>query len=279
VPGPLDLEASLYSGQAFRWSPAGDGSHRGFIENRPCSILLDGARLIIRGPAEPGAVSHYFRLDPSHDEFLADVTTDPGLRAAIARFPGLRLLRQDPWEMLVSFIISQNSNEAKIRKTIEGVCKIAGQPILQDGTILHAFPTAPALADLTEKELRSTGMGYRARYVQAAANEVAQGRLDPAALQRMPYDEAFQRLLALDGVGAKVADCILLYGCDHQSAFPSDVWVRRFVRETYLRRRKNPSHDQIRTFALRHFGIHAGYAQHYLFHYRRRVGALASKTS
>jgi N-glycosylase/DNA lyase len=276
--GGLDLEATLYSGQAFRWTRLDDGWHAGFIANRPATIRRMGAALTVRGPQTPGQIQHYFRLDGSHDEFLRAVPRDAALTAALARFPGLRLLRQDPWEMLVSFVISQNSNEAKIRKSIEAMCRLAGRPLDRAGATF-AFPTPTELARLSLAQLRSTGMGYRARYVQGVAGEVESGALDPYKLASLPYSEAFDQLMQVDGIGAKVADCVLLYGCDHQAAFPSDVWVRRFLRETYLRRAKNPSHEKIRDFAWRHFGPHAGYAQHYLFHYRRGVGALDSKRS
>lgn len=280
VRGQLDLESTLYSGQAFRWQRGPDGSHHGLIENRPVRVWTRDGVLHAHGQRPvPEQVQRYFRLDESHDEFLRQAVPDPGLRRALARFPGLRLLRQDPWEMLVSFIVSQNSNEAKIRRTIEALCRLCSDAIKDPDGAAHAFPAPAALASLSLAQLRSTGMGYRAPYVQAAAQEVASGRLEPHRLGTMPYGEAFDRLLRLDGVGPKVADCILLYGCDQRAAFPSDVWVRRFVRETYLRGPKNPSHERIRAFAWRHFGPQAGYAQHYLFHYRRVVGALDAKTS
>lgn len=280
IDGELDLDATLHSGQAFRWTRQPDGSHVGFIRNQPARIRLAGKILHVTAPGlSPHDVRHYFRLDRSHDDFVMAVPRDAALAAALARFPGLRLLRQDPWEMLVSFVVSQNSNEAKIRRTIEGICKLSGDPVATDEGTASRFPTPARLAALSLAQLRSTGMGYRAPYVHGVAQEVATGRLEPDLLGESPYEEAFERLIRLHGVGAKVADCILLYGCDHQTAFPSDVWVRRFIRESYLRRQKDPSHEKIRAFALRHFGPHAGYAQHYLFHYRRGVGTLASKTS
>lgn len=279
--GSLDLEATLYSGQAFRWRPLPDGAHEGWIQNRPIRIRQRHGGLSWEGPSDlrPGALLDYFRLDPSHEEFLSTVPPDPFLAAAIRRFPGLRLLRQDPWELLVSFLISQNSNEAKIRRTIEALSRIAGQEIEWDGRLVHAFPSPAQIADLTESELRSTGMGYRAPFLAAAARLVQAGRLDPWELARRPYPEAFGRLLEVPGIGVKVADCILLYGCDHREAFPTDVWVKRFLRETYGRRGAALSHERVQNFARKRFGPQAGYAQHYLFHFRRAVGTLASSPS
>ncbi|HLE46954.1 MAG TPA: DNA glycosylase [Candidatus Thermoplasmatota archaeon] len=279
VPGRLDLEATLYSGQAFRWVRHEAGWHQGFIRNEPVLVQArPGGILAWRGHPRVGSehVKHYFRLDESHDAFLAAAPSDPFLQTALARFPGLRLLRQDPWEILVSFIVSQNSNEAKIRRTIEAVCAAAGRPVPVEGSRLHRFPSPRRLAKMTEADLRATGMGYRAGYVRAAALGVARGSLRPATWIRRPYEDSFDELMGLHGVGEKVADCILLYGCDQLRAFPSDVWVRRFVQETYLPLPRRATYASIRDFAWRHFGADAGYAQHYLFHYRRRVGALAA---
>jgi len=279
--GPLDVEATLYSGQAFRWRRGDQGWHDGFVRNHPVRIRKENDELRWRSarPMKPQHMAHYFRLDDSHDAFLRSAPRDPFLQTALARFPGLRLLRQDPWEIFISFIISQNSNEAKIRRTIEDLCRRAGPKATFDNQTLHAFPPPARLAALSEKELRATGMGYRAPFIHAAANLVATGTLEPHRWATRPYEDVFGELLEVPGIGEKVADCILLYGCDHRRAFPSDVWVRRFVKETYLRTRSRTSHSAIRDFAWRHFGEDAGYAQHYLFHYRRRVGALAASPS
>ncbi|MBI2078021.1 MAG: hypothetical protein HYT80_06590 [Euryarchaeota archaeon] len=276
--GPLDLEATLYSGQAFRWVPEGQGWHFGFIRNEPVHVRSEADVLTWRsGPRlREDQVRHYFRLDESHLAFLQAAPKDAFLRTALSRFPGLRLLRQDPWETFISFIISQNSNERKIRNTIEKLSQRAGRRAGRGRPGVHRFPTAAALATLADADLRATGMGYRAAYVKRAARLVARGRLRPASWVQRRYEDAFEELLRVHGVGEKVADCILLYGCDQRRAFPSDVWVRRLLGETYLPRPRRPSYAAIRDFAWKHFGAEAGYAQHYLFHYRRRVGALAA---
>lgn len=272
----LDLEATLYSGQAFRWVRAGNGGHEGWIDNQPALVRKTGSRLQWEAPnaLRESRVRHYFRLDASHEEFLRSLPAEPYVKAAVGRFPGLRLLRQDPWEMLVSFLVSQNSNEAKIRRTVEALCRLASPPLEWRARSWHPFPSPSALAGLSEPQLRSTGLGYRAPFLWAAARLVLAGRLDPWSLGALPYAEAFRRLLAVPGIGVKVADCILLYGCDHRAAFPTDVWVKRFLRETYRRRGASLTHERVLAFAERRFGPQAGYAQHFLFHYRRAVGAL-----
>ncbi len=276
--GPLDLRSTLYSGQAFRWRADGD-AHVGLVDNVPIRVWAEDGRLAWQAarPIPEATLRHYFRLDKSHDEFVAQATTEIYVANALRMFPGLRLLRQDPWEILVSFVISQNSNVAKIRATIDNLCERAGQRVEFDGKPYHLFPDARAVAALDEATLRSTGMGYRAKYVHETAARVADGRLKPDELVRMPYERAFEALLEVPGIGEKVADCVLLYGCDHLQAFPTDVWVRRFVQETYYRPRRAATHERIREFAWKHFGPTAGYAQHYLFHYRRIVGRLDAK--
>jgi N-glycosylase/DNA lyase len=276
--GALDLNSTLYSGQAFRWRRDGD-AHVGLVDNVPLRVWAENGRLAWQAPQpiHEARLRHYFRLDESHDAFLRGAPPEPLLTNAIDMFPGLRLLRQDPWEMLVSFVISQNSNEAKIRSTIEKLARIAGKPIEFEHETFYAFPTAASLAALDEATLRSTGMGYRAKYVHATAERVAKGMLRPQELPRMAYEVGFDVLLQVPGIGEKVADCVLLYGCDHLQAFPTDVWVRRLVHESYYRPRKAATHERLREFAWKRFGLTAGYAQHYLFHYRRVVGRLDAK--
>lgn len=266
----VDLAATLYSGQAFRWQPLPDGWHQGVVGDRlvrirpsPSGILVEGqdARLLPQLEA-------YFRLDGTHDRFLREVRRDAPLDRALARYPGLRLLAQDPWEILVSYILSANSNVGKISRTIERLSSLAGAPIGGGG---RRFPTPEALARLSETQLRSTGMGYRAPYVRDAARLVERGGLDPYALVRMPYEEAHAQLVETPGVGAKVADCVLLYGCGHFGAFPIDVWIDRVIREEYFPR-KRMNYRAWGDWARTHFGPWAGYAQHFLFHERRLAG-------
>ncbi len=269
----LDLEATLYSGQAFRWRPE-NGAHEGFIRNRPVRVWTDQGRLhweADRGLTEED-VSLYFRLDGSHERFLDGVTRDPPLDVALATFPGLRLLRQDPWEVFVAYLVSQNSNVGKIARTLENLTTVAGEPDSGAPPGRRLFPSAESLSRLSEAQLRTTGMGYRAPHLKEASGLVARGELLLDDLSRADYDEAYARLLDVPGVGPKVADCILLYGLGHLGAFPVDVWISRVVRELYFpRKRLTPR--QLGCWARGHFGPWAGYAQHYLFHYRRVVGS------
>jgi N-glycosylase/DNA lyase len=267
----LDLGSTLYSGQAFRWRPSVGGWHEGFVANHPVRVRQARGRL--EWEAEDGVdatdLRAYFRVDGTHERFLREVRRDGALDRALAAYPGLRLLAQDPWEVFVAYIVSANSNVAKISRTLEALAFLAGEP--SDAAARHAFPTPDAMARLNEAQLRSTGMGYRAPHLRAAVQLVARGDLDPHALARLPYEEAHALLVEAPGIGAKVADCILLYGCGHFGAFPIDVWIDRVLREEYFPR-KRLNYRAWGEWARDHFGPWAGYAQHYLFHERRLAG-------
>lgn len=255
-----------------------DGWHAGYVRNHPVRVRV--AKQGLEWMAEPGLRSQdlvrYFRLDASHERFLREVRRDPPLERALAAFPGLRLLDQDPWEVFVAYIVSQNSNIAKIARTLEALAQRAGVPVDWDGGTWHRFPTPAQLAALPESELRGTGMGYRAPFLAQASTLVATDRLPLRRLRRWSFERARQALLEVPGVGPKVADCILLYGLGHLEAFPTDVWIGRVMKELYFQRRKM-TYTRVGQFARHHFGSQAGYAQHFLFHYRRVRGELAPK--
>lgn len=263
--GGVDLAATLHSGQAFRWRPVGD-SQEGFIRNRRVRLRTIPGGIEWEGDAYETDLRSYLRLDGTHERFLQEVARDEPLERSLQTYPGLRLLAQDPWEVFVSYILSANSNVAKIARTIELVCRLAGESV--EGADRHRFPPPDRLARLPEAQLRSTGMGYRAPYVRGASRLVARGDLDIASLPDMSYDEAHAALMEAPGVGPKVADCILLYGCGHFGAFPIDVWIDRVLREEYFPR-KRMNYRAWGDWARSHFGPWAGYAQHYLFHSRR----------
>jgi N-glycosylase/DNA lyase len=213
---------------------------------------------------------HYLQVDLNLAEVLATFPQDAAMQNAVHACRGLRLLRQDPWECLASFILSSTKQIIQIRQIISLLCGRFGGPIC-DGEglkITHAFPTAQAIAELNESELRGCKMGFRAPYLLETARAIAGGGFDPATLGKMPSEQARRRLTELPGVGPKIADCVLLFAYGFQDAFPVDVWVMKALRELYFPRR-NPGKKQIQKFVNSHFGRHAGFAQQYLFHYMR----------
>ena len=192
------------------------------------------------------------------------------MRAAVAACHGLRLLRQDPWECLASFILSSTKQIAQIQQIVALLCERYGQPlaVAPGQPPSYAFPTPGRLARVTEAELRACKMGFRAPYLLATASLIAGGQFELARLGQLPVETARAELMKLPGVGRKIADCVLLFAYGFQSAFPVDVWVLKALRRLYFPR-KHVSLGSLHHFAASHFGPWAGYAQQYLFHYIR----------
>ena len=217
------------------------------------------------------------------------------MRNAVAACRGLRVLRQEPWECLASFILSSTKQIVQIRQIVSLLCERFGEPIngrsgvsaerrksfeieeygfLPKAATLplkksqFSFPSPEKIAALTEAELRACKMGFRAPSLFAAARQIADGEFDLENIRRLDYAEARAELMKLRGVGGKIADCVLLFAYGFDSAFPVDVWVERALRQFYFSRRR-PTEKSLRRFAATHFGPHAGYAQQYLFHYMR----------
>ena len=275
VTQPLDLDATLESGQVFRWRRHGDG-WSGFLGGDLVVLQsVEGGLEVRCSPASSGSVldpvSRFLRLDDDLPQIHRRLAADPRLRGALERHAGLRLLRQDPWECLVAFICSTHSNIPRIMRVQEALAAAIGTPVRMDGLTRSRFPDAAALAEAGEARLRELGLGYRAAYVSRTAEVVASGGLDLLALRETPAAEARAALLGLHGVGDKVADCVLLFSMEKLESFPIDRWVRRAVEEWYLGGERRP-YPALRAWASETFGELAGYAQQYLFYDRRPGG-------
>ena len=196
---------------------------------------------------------------------LAAVNVDAYIDRAINQFWGMRLLNQELWETIASFILSQNNNMGRIRSIIRALSERFGQRLAFEEYVDYTFPTPQTLADAGVDEIFACGTGYRARYLWNAASKVANGELDLDALKRMDYAEAKHELMKLEGIGEKVADCICLFSLGHLTALPVDVWIKRIFERIYLRKRATSR--EIQEFAKNYFGEFVGYAQQYLFHY------------
>jgi N-glycosylase/DNA lyase len=203
---------------------------------------------------------NYFDFSRDYGE-LKKVFSQSGevLREAIAFSPGLRLMRQDVWETLVSFILSQNSNIPRIKKMIETLCECFGERLSCGG---FAFPSAEVLAKLSADDLAPVRSGYRAAYIIDAARRVASGKFDAVALEKLSSEEIKKALLEIHGVGAKVADCVLLYGFGRTECYPADVWIKRVMNAFF----PNGFPCEIKNFS--------GIAQQFLFHYARANNCL-----
>lgn len=268
-----DLESTLTSGQAFRWKAVNDG-WEGVIGGRWVRLrgVPGGIDAETAVPAEDwGWLVCYLQSDLDLGRVLASFPDDPPMRASVAACRGLRLLRQDPWECLASFILSSTKQIVQIRQIIGELCGRFGEPVTVPSGVagsVRAFPSASRLAVASEAELRSCRMGFRAPYLLEAARRVAGGELDLEELRGRDLPGARAALMELPGVGAKIADCVLLFAYGFPGAFPVDVWVQRALCELYFPKRR-PAAKRLRHFASTHFGPEAGYAQQYLFHYMR----------
>ena len=263
----LDLDATLTSGQAFSWKRAPDGKWRGWIDQRPCLVWQQGDALRATGPAlTRDAVSTYFNLGLSTRDIFATFPSDPWLEKARAFAPGLRILRQDPWETLCNFICSSLKQIVQIEQINHEIRRAFGDEI---GAGLHSFPDAARLAQATEAKLRACKLGFRARHLFVAARQIASSEVSLARIASMPTEEARERLTRIRGVGEKVANCILLFAYGRAEVFPIDVWVDRVLRRLYFNNSQRIKHERLRAFADSYFGPFRGYAQQFLFHWIR----------
>jgi N-glycosylase/DNA lyase len=267
-----NLALTLASGQAFRWRRAADAWH-GVIGSRWVRLRQepDGLRAETAAPqADWQWLRHYLQTEADLDKILATFPDDPPMRDAVAACPGLRLLRQEPWECLASFICSSSKQITQIEQIVALLCRTFGQPIQAPPgmELAWAFPTAERLAAASEAELRACKLGFRAPHLSGAARKLAAGEINLSRLGGLPLEEARAALLTLPGVGPKIADCVLLFAYGFQEAFPVDVWIMKALRQLYFPRRR-PGLPRLRRFTQSHFGQHGGYAQQYLFHYMR----------
>ena len=253
----LSLKETLDCGQCFRWKEQEDGSFRGVVRGRPAVVRMDGDTLTIDGAAASDRAlwADYFDLGTDYAAVKQRLSAIHPVMADAARYaPGIRILRQEPFEALISFIISQNNNIKRITGIVDRLCENFGTEI---GGGERAFPTPERLAALSPDELAPIRAGFRHRYIVDAAQKVAGGMADLEVIRRLPYDEARAALMQITGVGIKVADCVLLYGLHRTESFPLDVWMKRAMEKLFG------------GMDPRAFGADAGIAQQYIFHYAR----------
>ena len=274
---PFDLESTLFSGQVFRWRKQEEW-FEGVVFGQIVRVReVEGGMAFATADdvkVNASRLRDYFSLDVDLAEVYSALSRDRGLREALDRYRGMRVLRQDPWETTLSFLCAQNSNVLRIARNVEDMCRSFGRPVSFKGHTRHDYPTPKALAKAGEQALRDLGLGYRARYIASAAERVAIGEIDLLALRETSYDDALSALLTLDGVGDKVANCIMLFCMDKPQAFPVDTHILQVLRERYPNAKEVHSSDirRVRAWAQEYFAPYAGYANHYLFHSRRVEG-------
>ncbi|MBO55383.1 MAG: 8-oxoguanine DNA glycosylase [Dehalococcoidia bacterium] len=270
---PFDLSSSLESGQSHRWVKS-DSWYIGVVLGNLVKIRQIEDK--IEWHSAPSSeedilplLKDYFRLDDDLNKIYEEITQDDRVSEMVAKFPGLRLLRQDPWECTIAFICSANSNIPRIHRVIENLSNTFGTQLELDGHIRHSFPSPQELVVAGEQKLRELGLGFRAPYVDKATQLVNANQLDLQSLIQMPYELAKKCLMECPGIGPKIADCILVFSLEKMEAFPIDVWVRRALGDWYFPNQKTPSNQILQSWAQNYFGSYGGYAQQYLFHGRR----------
>ena len=251
----FDLATSLMCGQAFRWTAGTDGWFTGVVGQRVCRLRQTGKLL------EGDIDLHYLGLDVSLLDIAATFPDVDALQQAVRQHWGLRVLRQEPWETLASFIASSTKQIVQIRQIIDNLARRFGQPLSADA---YTFPSAATLAGATLPQLRACKLGFRAEYLLAAARMVDRGELRLAELPTLEYERALEELVKIHGVGEKIANCTLLFSCGFDQAFPVDVWMQRALLRLGWRSQKIT-----RAAVLKHFGPYAGWAQQYLFYSER----------
>jgi N-glycosylase/DNA lyase len=277
----FDLDFSLCCGQVFRWKKQDDWWY-GVVGENVLKICQRDCELEFEGASEE-FVTQYFGFNDDLTQINKSIAKDDYIKAALKRFEGLRIVRQVPWECLISFICATYKSIAAIELMLSKLSAKFGEKRCFHGMEFYTIPSAERLALASESGLRECGLGYRAKYVQATAKKIQQENIDLEELRKLPYVEARKRLLEFQGVGLKVADCVLLFSLEKMEAFPVDVWVKRVVLNHYASQlpvelvKKLQSHSsltnseylKISQFAQDYFGVYAGYAQEYLFHFER----------
>jgi N-glycosylase/DNA lyase len=267
----FDLEKTLNCGQVFHWEKSGAG-FVGAIGPTAVYVEQRRDRLFFTG-ASAKAIGRYFSLDHPLAEICAAFPRDPAMTGARDFCRGLRLLRQPRWECLATFICSSMKQVAHIRQISLSLRKRFGTRKAIYGSHVYVFPGATRLAASTEQELRACALGYRARNLLGTAKRVASSEANLEKWSKLPDENLRERLCELPGVGAKVANCVMLFAYERLRAFPIDVWIERVLRQQYFPRKRKVTAHQLREFCDRYFGEHGGYAQQYLFHHARKGGA------
>ncbi len=259
----FDLKNTFDCGQCFRWDENPDGSYSGTAKGKHLKIYRDGGVIVLENCSSDDFENiwrKYFDIDTVYDDIRKEIVElCPTLECAVKSIDGIRILSQEPWEALCSFIISQNNNIPRIKGIVSRLCESFGEPIECSGKKIYSFPSAETVSKLTPDDLAPLRAGFRARYITDAAQKVADGRVSLEKMYDAPIEECRRELMTIVGVGAKVAECTLLYGLHRLEAFPIDVWMKKALSTTF---------NGLDAGSL---GRYAGIAQQYIFHYTRNL--------
>ena len=257
----LDIVKTFECGQCFRWNADEKGVYHGIVRGYPASVWTENGEVFVRSCGSEAMWREYFDLDRDYAKINEGFHAGAYLDECVAYGTGIRILRQEPWEALCSFIISQCNNIKRIKGIVERLCELCGEGTEFEGSTYFTFPSAEKLSGLSETDLACLRCGYRAEYIITAAKSVAAGELVPEELIETDWKSARNALMQLRGIGAKVANCVVLFGLYHMEAFPIDVWIKRALKEHFP-----PDFDP------ESLGEYAGLAQQYIFFNARSNG-------
>ncbi len=266
----INLDHTINSGQVFLWQKI-NGYWYGIDGQRIIRVSEDGTIV-----TSDNSSCDFFRLSDKIRKIIVEISQDKTVSSAVQKYQGLRITRQDPFQCLVSFIVSSNSNIQKIKSNLNNICQRFGKRIQFDGIEFFLFPTPEQLASASIEEIKKCGTGYRSKFILEAAKKVATRQINLDELKQHNYHSAKSIIRTIPGIGNKVADCILLFSLEKLESFPLDRWMIRILERYYsdkfkintktiTERQHNILHDKI----VKHFGENAGYAQQYLFKMQR----------
>lgn len=278
-PKSFELKDIFECGQCFRWNEEPDGSYTGVFKENVLNVKKDGQDVYFKGICKDNikeVVEEYFDLERNYEEIKNTLSKiDRNMEKSVEYGSGIRILNQDLWETIISFIISANNNIPRIKGIIERLSKKYGNKIEFNGKDYYTFPTPKQLEKVTVEEFRQLGLGFRDIRLYETTKMILDKQIDLEKLYKEPNTEAVrEELLKLSGVGPKVADCILLFSdLKRLDVFPIDVWVRRVMNDLYIKEADETkvSKKKIENLAQEKFGNLAGLAQQYLFYWRREA--------
>ena len=279
----FNLKHIFECGQCFRWNKLEDNSYIGVIKDAVINVKEENGKFIFTGSTINGnlkeIIRYYFDLDTNYTEYKKILSNiDNYLKESIKFGSGIRILRQDLWECIISFIISANNNIPRIKKIIEKLSKEYGKKIEFNGNTYYFFPTPEELSKASVEDLRNLGLGFRDKRIYNTTKMIIENEVNLNSIKSMDDTEKMRNeLLKRDGVGPKVADCILLFALKRIDVFPIDVWVRRVMNDLYIHNinEEKVNKKELQKLAEDKFGSLQGIAQQYLFYWKREEGKSA----
>ncbi len=268
----IDIETTINSGQMFLWNKIKD--HWVGVDGQDI-LILNQSPFIARSSSN--SINNFFREEDNLKKILSNINRDKIVEKAVKQSPGLRLIRQDPFQCYISFICSSNSSIQNIKLMLENLCKKFGTKQEFNGYKLSTFPKADILANASMKDLIDCRLGFRAKYVKGAAQAVNSGEIDFTWLKKTDYSTSLETLKKILGIGNKIADCIMLFSLDKMESFPIDRWTQRILLKYYKKIFDNVTekpmtekkYEKLHEEIVKYFGSYAGYAQQFLFKMER----------